>query len=867
MRTFRDNLRSLCRALVPILLAVHLVGASSSPVTLANPEVPSHARTTESSQNPAQQLERFGPGTAVIVGVSNYYIEFASISDGEARGLAVEVLRRAAARAGLQIRFVYIPNETAWDRLEDGTVDVLAFQSISEPFFDDVFYGPPYVVTQGRIYARPGTPSANSARELRDKRVVLYGPLARPWLSAEGIEHAKRTNDIWRAVQLIESGEADYFPTTRLALRTSMRRAGKVVELEEHEIQGPNFYRAFTSAFRPEQQELHGMLLKGIAEVMAAPDYPQLYQSYVGELEPRLPEAGVERELVLWGVAGASTIILASLALVYSLRKRVSLQQHALANSQSNYRQLFEASEDAILVIAKSDGRVLDANPAATRIYGWSLDELRSMVITEITTDPGHAAECLGEVISKGFARGYTCQHLTKHRGLIQIEATVALVEAFGQTAFAIYLRDTTERFEAAARERAMEARLAQTQRLEGLALLAGGVAHDFNNLLMAISGNAELVRIRSNGDARFEQPTSDIVRAARLATELTQQMLDTAGSSPVKSEPTSLTTVATELVAALGPRLGTRTPATLELDHALPLLNLDAPRLRRILMNVLTNAADATRAEGSITIRTGRRRLDRAQLASAAAGSTLPEGDFLVIEVEDTGEGMPEEVLARIFDPFFTTKPQGRGLGLSVMLGNVRRMGGAVLVRSKVGVGSCFTLAFPVAATLAGTEARQAPGQEPGVTMPPGVDIKLAKPRAAGEHGRALVVDDSAAVMGVTAALLTDLGWEVTTAATVERAAAELAHGEFRLVVADVVMPGGGGAAVLTASREHQPRAAAILMSGHAPEGSLGTAEPDAFLQKPFGVRELEVAVRDAMDLASEKKSARDSVAPIHAA
>jgi two-component system cell cycle sensor histidine kinase/response regulator CckA len=383
----------------------------------------------------------------------------------------------------------------------------------------------------------------------------------------------------------------------------------------------------------------------------------------------------------------------------------------------------------------------------------------------------------------------------------------------------------------------------------------------------MAISGNAELVRIRSNGDPRFEQPTSDIVRAARMATELTQQMLDTAGSSPVKSEPTSLTTVATELVAALGPRLGTRIPATLELDHALPLLNLDAPRLRRILMNVLTNAADATRAEGSITIRTGRRRLDRSQLASAAAGSTLPEGDFLVIEVEDTGEGMPEEVLARIFDPFFTTKPQGRGLGLSVMLGNVRRMGGAVLVRSKVGVGSCFTLAFPVAATFAGTEARQAPDQEPGVTTPPGVDIKLAKPRAAGEHGRALVVDDSAAVMGVTAALLTDLGWEVTTAATVESAAAELALGEFRLVVADVVMPGGGGAAVLAASREHQPRAAAILMSGHAPEGSLGTDNPDAFLQKPFGVRELEAAVRDAMDLASVKKSARDSVAPISAA
>jgi two-component system, cell cycle sensor histidine kinase and response regulator CckA len=803
----------------------------------------------------------------VIVGVSNYYTEFANIHDGEATGLAVEVLRRAADRMGIELRFVYVSTDEAWDRLADGTVDVLAFQSVAEWMFDEAIYGPPYVVTRGRLYTRPGTPEVEFARELRGKRVVIDGLLARPWLSSGGVTVTERTNDVARAIDMLVSGEVDYYPTTRLAIQTSLRRANRAVNLQEQPLPGSVFYRAFASAVRPERRELHGLLVKGTSEVMASVEYPALYNKYVGDLEPLQPDDKFDRGSVLWGMAAAALVMLAGIGVMLSLRSSLRRQQRALASSQSSYRQLFEASEDAILVLSKSNGRVLDANPAATRIYGWSSEELRGMTITQITTNPEHAAECLAEVLTKGLSRGYACQHMTKDRGLIQIEATVALVDVFGESAFAVYLRDSTERLKAAAREREMEARLAQTQRLEGLALLAGGVAHDFNNLLMAISGNAELVRIRSNGDPRFEQPTSDIVRAARLATELTQQMLDTAGSSPVKSEPTSLTTVATELVAALGPRLGTRTPATLELDHALPLLNLDAPRLRRILMNVLTNAADATRAEGSITIRTGRRRLDRAQLASAAAGSTLPEGDFLVIEVEDTGEGMPEEVLARIFDPFFTTKPQGRGLGLSVMLGNVRRMGGAVLVRSKVGVGSCFTLAFPVAATFAGTEARQAPDQEPGVTTPPGVDIKLAKPRAAGEHGRALVVDDSAAVMGVTAALLTDLGWEVTTAATVESAAAELALGEFRLVVADVVMPGGGGAAVLAASREHQPRAAAILMSGHAPEGSLGTDNPDAFLQKPFGVRELEAAVRDATDLASGKKSARGSVAPIHAA
>ena len=835
------------------MLAFALLGGDvvAQPPRHGPPPKTGHQRQPPPPIAPERRVLR--DGDPVTVGVSNYYIEFANISDGEATGLAVEVLRRAADRTGLELRFVYVPTDEAWKRLIDGSVDVLAFQSVSERFFDDAIYGPPYVVTHGRIYTRPGTPPVREARDLRGKRVVIDGSLAKPWLAANAITGFISTNDIALAVEKLGAGEVDYYATTRLALRTSMRRTGKVLELDEHQTEGSTFYRSFASAFRPDRKELHGRLLKGIAEVMASPDYQSFYNSYAGGIEPTQVDTGIDRSLVFWAFGAAAVIIAGATTLVVSLRLRVRCQQRALAMSESRYRQLFEASEDAILVIAQSDGRVLDANPAATRVYGWTMDELRTMLITQITTDPGHAAECLEEVMAKGLARGYTCQHLTKDRGLIQIEATVAVVEAFGQTAFAIYLCDTTERVRAGARERAMESRLAQTQRLEGLALLAGGVAHDFNNLLMAISGNAELVRLRSKGDLRFEQPTSDIVRAARMATELTQQMLDTAGSTPVKSEPTNLTTVATDLIAALGPRLGTLTRVTLELDHDLPMLSLDAPRLRRILMNVLTNAADASHGRGNITIRTGRRQLEHAQLSIAAAGSTLPEGEYLVIEVEDTGEGMSEEVLARIFDPFFTTKPQGRGLGLSVMLGNVRRMGGVVLVRSKVGVGSCFTLAFPPMPAIVHTSAHQVHDAESRAILAPPASLAPA------ELGRALVVDDSLAVMGVTAAFLTDLGWDVTSSSSVESAVAELLRTDFRLVIADVVMPGGGGAAVLGATRESQPLAAVILMSGHAPEGSIGAGTPDALLQKPFGLRELEAAVQEALGAARARAQLLD--------
>ncbi len=786
----------------------------------------------------------------VTVGISNFYDEFAHISeDGVASGLAVEVLKQAAARSGLQLRFVYVPIEVAWDQLADGTVDVLAFQSVAEVRFDDTIYGPPYVVTHGQIYSRPETPRINDPNELSDHRVMVDGNLAKPWLSSHGVSKVLCTRDVLLAIQLLQAGEADYYATTRLAYRTAVKRAGLELNLAEHTIEGPTFSRAFASAFASERQELHGKLLRGIAQVMATPEYPGLYSKYAGEIEPSPVEPGVRRSVVLWGLLAAVVIIAAATTLVVSLRSLVCRQRRALAQSQSRYRQLFEASEDAILVISPSDGRVLDANPAATRIYGWSLDELRAMDIMQITTNREHAEECLREVVSKGFARGYACQHLTKHRGIIQIEASVVLVEAFGQPAFAIYLRDATERLAAAARERAMEARLARTQRLEGLALLAGGVAHDFNNLLMSISGNAELVRLRSKGDPRLEKPTTDIVRAARMATELTQQMLDTAGSTSVKTEPTDLSVVATEIVAALGPRLGTTTRATLELDPALPTLDLDGPRLRRVLMNVLTNAADATTTSGSITIRTGQRHLDQSQLAGAAAGSTLPPGEYLVIEVEDTGEGMSEDVLARIFDPFFTTKPHGRGLGLSVVLGTVRRMGGAVLVRSAAGVGSCFTLAFPADQGRPRVDMKlELHPAEPG---PAGGDL----PIPAGSRGRALVVDDSIAVMSVTGALLSDLGWEVTTASTVEAARAEVARGGLKLIIADVLMPDGGGTAVLAESRERQPHAAVVFMSGHAPEGSLGALVPDAFLQKPFGLRELETAVAEALTIAHARE------------
>ena len=235
-------------------------------------------------------------------------------------------------------------------------------------------------------------------------------------------------------------------------------------------------------------------------------------------------------------------------------------------------------------------------------------------------------------------------------------------------------------------------------QKLESLGVLAGGIAHDFNNLLMAILGNADLALLWLPPDSPAESKLREIEAAARRAADLCRQMLAYSGKAQFATQPVNLSTVADEMAGLFKVSISENAALRCDLPAHLPSIEADAAQLRQVIMNLITNASEAlNEGSGTISISTGQITCHRAYLADLDAGANLAEGDYVFLEVSDTGCGMDADTRARMFEPFFTTKFPGRGLGLAAVLGIVRAHHGAVKVRSEPERGASVTILFPV--------------------------------------------------------------------------------------------------------------------------------------------------------------------------
>jgi len=376
-------------------------------------------------------------------------------------------------------------------------------------------------------------------------------------------------------------------------------------------------------------------------------------------------------------------------------------------------------------------------------------------------------------------------------------------------------------------RERLLREHL-EAQKLESLGLLAGGIAHDFNNLLATVAGNAELA-VEELPEGSPARPYLAAVRAAaRRGASLTRQLLAYAGKRETAAEPLDLG----RLVADIGELLRVSIPKPVELAFAiepdLPEVRGEAAELQQVVLNLLTNAADAIGDRpGRIAVAVAARRLEGEQLA-AFQGEGLAAGEYVVLEVADTGCGMDAATRARIFDPFFSTKGSGRGLGLAGMLGILRGHGAGVAIDSAPGRGTRFRVALPALARRAGVA--------PAPVAP-------VVPRGAGV---ALVVDDEAPVRDVVATMLAAVGFEVVAAASFDEALtrAEAAGAALALAVIDWELPGGSGLDVAHRLRERMPALAIVLASGADSAERRAAAAPALYLVKPFGREELAAAL-----------------------
>jgi signal transduction histidine kinase len=365
-------------------------------------------------------------------------------------------------------------------------------------------------------------------------------------------------------------------------------------------------------------------------------------------------------------------------------------------------------------------------------------------------------------------------------------------------------------------RER-VELALRQTQRAEAIGQLTGGVAHDFNNLLTVVLGNIDLIRGNAADDPHFNERLATMAAAAERGATLTAQLLAFARRQPLVPRPIDINAMIDSMDGLLHTALGSTVASQKTLAPTLWPAMIDPTQMELVVLNLAINARDAMPFGGTLTIATS-----NTCLSAPERPEDPPAGDYVTVEMRDTGQGMAPEVLAKVFEPFFTTKGPGAGsgLGLSQVFGTARQSGGGVAIDSWPGHGTVVRVHLP----RANTAARPAADTSP--------TMAIHAPRA-----RVLVVDDDDAVRITTSDVLTELGYSVRSASCGEQALELLANDHsIDLLLTDVAMPGMSGPALARAARRRRPMLPILFISGYAdPEGIAGEALLGNLVRKPF--------------------------------
>lgn len=387
-------------------------------------------------------------------------------------------------------------------------------------------------------------------------------------------------------------------------------------------------------------------------------------------------------------------------------------------------------------------------------------------------------------------------------------------------------------------RDERIEERLMVAQRLESLGLLAGGIAHDLGNLLVAMLGNAELARLELEGDGQTSERLAGVELAARKASSLCNQMLAYVGKTTTSTARVNVYKLINDMTDLLRVSIPPSIELMRHIERDLSRVQGDPSQLQQVVMNLVTNAADAIGdGGGRITIRAHNVQCTAEYLAGSLAGDELPGGEYVVLEVADTGAGMTEETRSRMFDPFFTTKSQGRGLGLAAVLGIARSHGAAIQAYSRPEHGTRMRLYFPAAPE----EDDEVEDREQGSYRGAAITIP----------GKVLVIDDDELVMRVVCGVLERAGYEVLSACNGREGltAFEANAADVAAVVLDMAMPVLNGYDTLVELRSKWPTVPVVVASGYFDGAeSFEGLGVNVRILKPYSPRDLLKAVSEAI-------------------
>jgi PAS domain S-box-containing protein len=579
--------------------------------------------------------------------------------------------------------------------------------------------------------------------------------------------------------------------------------------------------RTDAELFRPEEAE------KFMTDDQAtlASGHPTGFEDFVTEVD------GLHTTLVhKFPLRDASGNIYALGGIATDISERCRTEA-ALRRSEGRYRSLVDSARDAIFTISP-EGVITSLNPAAEAITGWSNEKWigQSFMPLLDAEDQPRAADYLRRVLSGERLDVFELHIRKKDGGSVPLEFTItaqrdeeAIVGVLGIG------RDVTGR-------RGLEDQLRQSQKMESIGLLAGGVAHDFNNLLTVIQGNASLILFDENIAAEIAEPVREISTAAERAADLTKQLLAFSRRQDIQAKDLDLAEIIGSLTKMLNRLLGADIDLRFESAANLPHVRGDAGMLEQIILNLSLNARDAMPGGGRLTIHTMHRRL------TAEDVQRNPEarlGDFVEIRVSDTGIGIAAEHLPHVFEPFFTTKDVGKGtgLGLATVYGIVKQHHGWIQVQTQIGAGTQFSVFLP--ASIQPRVSAAAP---------------VAEPAAPSGSETILVVEDEAPLRGIVCTVLKRLGYRVLEAESgvVALEVWERHRSEIDLLFTDMVMPNGiSGPQLATELRRQRPDLKILFTSGYSRKTN-ATAEgllDVPHLQKPYRPTQLGVIIRNVLD------------------
>ena len=517
------------------------------------------------------------------------------------------------------------------------------------------------------------------------------------------------------------------------------------------------------------------------------------------------------------------------------LRKKARLDLNAI---EDRYRKTFESSPYSITITRADNGRFIQVNEAFERLSGYSANEAVGKTVHELglVPEPAQRGRFIEILKDHGEVNDFEIQYRARDGRIRDTMFSARPLVHDGQECLVSVVVDITERKRAEVEKERLEQQLRHSQKMEAVGTLAGGIAHDFNNLLQAVQGYADLLLIKKGEEDSGWAELTEIARAARRASELTQQLLTFSRKVESRMRPLDLNHEIVQIHKLLERTIPKMIEIELDLDDALQTIYADAAQIEQAVMNLGLNARDAMPGGGTLWISTTNVSLSRGETRIHAE---LEPGDYVRLSVMDTGCGMDEETRHHIFEPFYTTKEigEGTGLGLAMVYGIAKNHGGAVRCESGRKKGTTFELYFPVMKNPVECD-----------------EIADRKDSVIGGNETILVVDDERAIRDLAIRVLSHYGYRVTAVANGEEALRPYreSSGRFDLVILDLIMPGMGGARCLEELLQFDPHARILISSGYTRNGDAPTdlkARAKGFLPKPYDASSMLLEVRRVLD------------------